>query len=124
MASQLPQKTFITIPKGGSSMRRGDYTGVGQTCPLIDRVRDFIEGINEDDTGSDLLKGGKDACDLLEKIRKMNSDLRDFGNKQYEELYEMEKDRDYYRDLAEKYESEVSELKSEVKDLEKQLSEA
>lgn len=102
--------------------RRGDHTGIDQTCPLIDKVRDFIEGINDDDTGSDLKKAGDEACLLLEKIRKMNSDLRDFGNNQSESLEEMEKDRDYYQDLADKHEKEIEYLKSEIKDLEKEIN--
>jgi polyhydroxyalkanoate synthesis regulator phasin len=104
--------------------RRGDFTGVAQTCPLIDRVRDFIEAIHDDDIGSDLQKSGAEACIELEKIRKMNEELRDFGNKQAEELEEMEKDRDYYRDKAENYELDIKYLGDEIKDLEKQLSEA
>jgi polyhydroxyalkanoate synthesis regulator phasin len=101
-----------------------DNTGVGHTCSLIDVVRDFIEGIKDDDIGADLKKDGNEACAFLEKIRKMNEELREFGNKQHKDLCEMEDDRDHYRNLAEKLQSEVDDLKSEIKDIEKQLSEA
>lgn len=97
--------------------RRKDYTGIDQTCPIIDAVRDFLEAINEDDTGADLSKGIREACLNLEKIRKMNSDLRDFGNEQYYDRDEAESDRDYYKDKVGALEDEVKSLKKELQDL-------
>jgi len=97
--------------------RRGDYTGVEQTCPTINSVRDWIEGGCDEDTMESTLKE-------LEEIRQMNSDLRDFGNRQAEERDEMEKDRDYYQKRVDELEREVKNLESEVRELEKQLSEA
>lgn len=101
-------------------MPRSDNTGVPETCPYINEVRDFLEGINEDDTGGDLRGGIKEACAKLEKIRQMNSDLRVFGNKHCDELYEMEKDRDYYKEQVDKLQNEVEYLTKEILELEKQ----
>jgi polyhydroxyalkanoate synthesis regulator phasin len=103
--------------------RYGDYTGVDQTCPYIDSVRDFIESVEWSDEEKDLEAEAKKACEVLEKIRKMNSTLRDFGNKQAQELEEMEKDRDYYKKEYESQERDIKSLQEEVRDLEKQLSE-
>lgn len=104
--------------------RRGDNTGVNQTCPYIDEVRDFIEGVEWSDEEKDLEKQSKEACAMLEVIRQMNSDLRDFGNKQYDELYEMEKDRDYYEKRVRELENNIEHLQSDIKELQKELSQA
>ncbi len=104
--------------------RRGDNTGIDQTCPVINQVRDFIDGIEWSDDEDDLRDGAIEACKQLEVVRQMNSDLRDFGNKQYEELQEMEKDRDYYEKRCKELEKEVEYLQSDIKDLQKELSEA
>lgn len=103
---------------------RSDYTGIDQTCPYINTVRDFIEGIEWSDDEENLAKGAKEACVVLEQIRQMNSDLRDFGNKQAQELEEMEKDRDYYQRTAENHEKEIEWLKEEIRNLQKEISEA
>ena len=100
--------------------RRGDNAPVSQTCPKID---DVISSMKELYLSSEPMS--KWEMNQLEKtmesIRKDNSDLRDWGNQMYNELYEMEKDRDYYQKLAERYESEVEDLKIEVNKLENEL---
>jgi len=48
----------------------------------------------------------------MEDIRTANSKLREWGNEEYERAEELEKDRDYYQDLSEKYESEIADLKA------------
>ncbi len=102
--------------------RNGDNAPVGHTCSKID---DVISSMKELYLSSEeMSKGELDSLEkTMEKIRKDNSDLRDWGNQMYNELYEMEKDRDYYQKLAERYESEVEDLKSEVNRLENELSE-
>lgn len=94
-------------------MRRNDYTGVEQTCPLINEVRDFIEDFEWDE---EFKERAKEACQLLEKIRQMNSDLRDFGNKQARDLEEAEVERDYYHKRADDFESEIKYLEKEFKE--------
>lgn len=94
--------------------RRGDNTGVDQTCPYINEVRDFLEGIEWDEDEAKLEKGAKEACIALEKVRKMNEELRDFGNRQYEYAAELEKDRDYYKDQCQDLEKQVENLKEEL----------
>lgn len=103
--------------------RNGDNAPVGHTCSKID---DVISSVKEVYLASEEMSQGelRDIEATMEKIRKDNSDLRDWGNQMYNELQEMEKDRDYYRDLAERYESDIKDLKSEIKNLEKELSQS
>jgi len=102
--------------------RRGDNAPVGHTCPKID---DVISTLKEIYISDEPMSQGelKSLEEIMEKIRSDNAELRDWGNKQYDELCEMEKDRDYYQNRAEKLESDVLDLKNEIKELEKQLSE-
>jgi hypothetical protein len=103
--------------------RYGDNTGVDHTCPYIDRVRDFIESLPDFCEQEGIEKDVKQFSEMLEKIRQMNLDLRNFGNKQYEELYEMEKDRDYEKKRADDLEKQVASLEEDVKYYEKQVRE-
>lgn len=103
--------------------RGGDNAPVGQTCPKIDDVISTCKEIyqsSEEMTMGEL----KSIEQTMEKIRSDNSALRDWGNKMCDELQEMEKDKDYYQDLAETYEKDIANLKSEIKDLEKELSQS
>lgn len=102
--------------------RRGDNTMVSQTCPLINKVRDFIDMIEWADDEDNLRDGAIEALKQLEIIRQMNSDLRDFGNKQCDELEEMGKDRDYYEKKCRELEKELEYKNEEIKDLEKELN--
>lgn len=128
MAQRFSRKTSFTIPKVINM--RGDNTGVPLTCPIIDDVIwninwviEHCRPVDELDTDN-FSRYTKESDKQLEVIRKHNSELREFGNDQYKQLYEMEKDRDHYKDLAERLQKEVDDLTSEIKELEKQLSEA
>lgn len=70
-----------------------DASGIPNTCPTID-----------------------DAIYLMNKVRDANSELRDFGNRMYEEK----------EDALEKInelEKQIEELKSEISDYEKRIAE-
>lgn len=100
--------------------RHGDNTGVEHTCPYIDRVRDFIESLPYFCEQEGIEEDVKQFSEMLEKIRQMNLDLRNFGNKQYEELYEMEKDRDYEKKRADDLESDIKYYEKQIRELESQ----
>lgn len=102
--------------------RNGDYTGVPQTCPLIDKVIDFLDSLSTFNMPDGYEADRKQMEATLEKIRSMNSDLRDFGNKQSGELEEMEKDRDYYEKKCRELQKEIEYKNEEIKDLEKELN--
>ena len=93
-----------------------DNAPVSHTCPKID---DVINTLNEIYISEEPISRGELASieSTMEKIRKDNSALRDWGNEEYERAEENEKDRDYYKDLAEKYENEISDLKQEIREL-------
>jgi len=101
-----------------------DNTGVKQTCPYIDNVISWLDDIcgtfeiKTDDIG----KKEKWCIEYLEEIRKMNSELRDIANEYIKKAEELEQENDKVsRDLndAEKY---IEELKSEIKQLEYELT--
>jgi hypothetical protein len=97
-----------------------DMAPVSQTCPKID---DVISSVKELYISGESISRGEmnDIEKTMNKIRNDNYELRDWGNDQYQIAYEMEKDRDYYMDLSEKYKDEIEYLKSEIKELEKQV---
>lgn len=97
--------------------RRGDNTGVDQTCPLIDKVISLFESLSDFDMPDGYEEDKKVMIETLEKIRSMNLELRNFGNKQYEELCEMEKDKDYYESRCRELENEVKYLQDDIKEL-------
>lgn len=101
--------------------RSGDNAPVGQTCRQID---DVISSLGELYVSSEPISKGElnDLEKTMEGIRRDNEQLRNWGNEQYERAEEMEKDRDYYQNEFEKANDEIKYLKSEIKELEKELS--
>lgn len=97
---------------------RRDNTGVPQTCPLIDDVVEFIEFIEWDEGEVELEKKGKEALKTLEKIRSANYDLRDFGNGQYNEKEQLEKDLELAERKIDKLEADIIYYQNELKELE------
>jgi predicted nucleic acid-binding Zn-ribbon protein len=90
-------------------MSKRDNSGINHTCPRIDEV---ISAVKSQDWG-DSYWAEKDVIEILEEIRRMNAELRDWGNDRY---YEAEE----YKDFEGKYDDAVSEnreLKDEVKAL-------
>jgi benzoyl-CoA reductase/2-hydroxyglutaryl-CoA dehydratase subunit BcrC/BadD/HgdB len=95
-------------------MPRNDNTGVPQTCPYIDEVIRFIEDVKWQEGQEDDAQTVVEICKTLEKIRSMNTDLRDFGNQEYKRAEEAESDRDYYEKQVKSLEDEVENLKNLV----------
>lgn len=103
--------------------RRDDNAPIGHTCPKIDSVISSIHDLyisSEEMSREHYTQFEKE----MEEIRTANGTLRDWGNKQCDELIEMEKDRDYYEKRCRELENEVSSLQDDVKELQKELSEA
>jgi chromosome segregation ATPase len=91
-------------------MARTDVTGVYATCPLIDKVIDYIKlyATFEDE------RDEKEILKLLEEIRHANGTLRDFGTNLYSEK------ESEINDL----EKQISKLEGNISDLEYALKEA
>ena len=94
-------------------MSKRDNSSVPQTCPVIDKVISFIESLDYEDLSTQSIK---DAVNYMEEIRRMNSDLRDWGNDEYARAEENEAEKD---DLEYKYKS----LLDEMDDLRKERDE-
>jgi len=102
--------------------RNGDSAPVGYTCKTIDSVIGHLEEAkseaeyylaeseNEDFRSScaEIKVNLESAILAMEKIRSDNSELRDWGNSEFNRAEELEKERD---DLL----SEVEELKEQMK---------
>lgn len=80
------------------------------TCPLIDEVIDKLED------------AVKDAKDLMEQIRKANSELREAAECWQKEIDEVEEERDKFDDKLSDALSEIEDLKAELKSLEKEMA--
>jgi polyhydroxyalkanoate synthesis regulator phasin len=97
--------------------RRGDNAPIGHTCPKIDSVISIIHSVytsSEEMSRQEYTEFEK----LMEEIRSANSTLREWGNEHYERSEEMEKDYDYTKDRLADAESEIFDLKKEIKELE------
>jgi len=104
--------------------RYSDYSGVPHTCPKIDEVIDFLNGIDwdlDDDDERDLAHESTKMIEVLEEIRTANSTLRDWGNNMCRERDEAQQDLEYYQSKNEDLEKEVKNINDEVKELEKKI---
>lgn len=101
--------------------RRGDATNVPQTCPFINEVISFIDRIewNEDQESSK--EEAKLILLTLETIRTHNGSLRDFGNEQYYQAYELESENDSLKSEVKRLEDDVKYLESEISKIESTL---
>lgn len=91
--------------------RNRDNSGIENTCPKIDEVISAIESVNWDESSywdEKILK------ETMEKIRKANSDLREWGN-------QMCRERDELQDQLDDLEKENESLKHDIVYYEKQL---
>jgi septal ring factor EnvC (AmiA/AmiB activator) len=109
---------------------RGDPTGVSLTCPLIDEVIAFLNNIEWDEDEKDLDTDATRIVQVLEMIRKANSQLRNFCEEQYDRANEFEKDLerasnriDELEHSCKSLEKEVNQLEDTITDLETQLIE-
>lgn len=79
--------------------RRTDRTGVSDTCPIIDKVISAIYSADWSETS----ESAELTEQMMEGIRSMNSELRDFGN-------QAAVDRDHF-------ENQVDDLERKLKSL-------
>ena len=106
--------------------RNRDNSPVKNTCPIIDKVIDFIDSLDfemDDDMLEAFYQDCKYAKEHLEEIRKMNSELREWGNEKHNLCDEYE---DTISDLERKVrelESDLDDCQKEVSDLQKELDE-
>jgi chromosome segregation ATPase len=103
--------------------RRGDNAPIGQTCPLIDETISQVHNwyMDSEEISKNEYQGFEQR---MEKIREANSTLREWGNEQCKLAEEYEKDLDYWKDQAETLTQEIKDLQSDIRTLEKELSEA
>lgn len=98
--------------------RYTDNAPIGNTCPKIDSVISFINGIKwdlEDEDEEILSRESKEIIEVLEEIRTANSTLREWGNQEFQDKEYLEKERD-------EMEGKIQELEKEIKSLEDDLS--
>lgn len=92
-------------------MRRGDNSPVDYTCPLIDEVISFIEDLDGECVSGYSVRS---MVNVLEKIRKANTELREWGNDMYQELEDSKSD---YEDQLAKLENDLEIVMDELKDV-------
>lgn len=103
-----------------------DNAPVPHTCPMIDEIISAIDSVDWTDTYWDK----KDLIETMEKIRKANNSLRNWGNDKHTEceqledqINDLEKDMKYKDREIEGLVDEIKDLKHEVSKLEYELSE-
>ena len=89
--------------------RRSDESGVPDTCKFIDAAISEIDSCECGECNSYIAKQN------LEKVRSYNSDLRQWGNDQYEKVTQLEQ---AYEDAMQ----EIEDLREQIKELERELS--
>jgi hypothetical protein len=94
--------------------RYSDNSNIPNTCPKIDEVISAIESV---DWGDSSYWDKRILIEILEKIRKANSDLRDWGN-------QMCRERDDLEDQLDELRKENQSLKDEASYLEKVIKES
>ncbi len=99
--------------------RTRDYAPVKITCPTIDEVISFIDWCRRKYANEETEKDFKDAEMLMEKIRKDNTELREWGNGEYQraedaewEIIDMNKQYQEVKGDAEYYQQQMKELES------------
>lgn len=116
--------------------RHNDNAPIGHTCPIIDNVigkmesakneADYISKHPEEDSSEEantILGELVDAIKEIEDVRSANSELRDWGNEEYNRAEEAEGERDEAIRDKEYLQEEIGELKAKIEEMETQLSE-
>lgn len=103
-----------------------DNAPVPHTCPMIDEIISAIDSVEWEETSWTK----KDLIETMEKIRKANDSLRNWGNDKHTEceqledqINDLEKDIKYKDGEIEGLVDEIKDLKHEVSKLEDELSE-
>lgn len=99
-----------------------DETGVPHTCPLIDSVIAILDDVDLDEAQMAKMD--------MESIRSHNSDLREFGNKEYQRAENLQREVDDLQLRAEELNREneilqqkVETVTDELEDLKKHVAE-
>ena len=83
-----------------------DNTGVKHTCPLIDEVIIFIDALCEDKETDPHHSEKTMMTNTMEKIRKANINLRDFGNEQFKRAEDLEEENERIKTVIERLREE------------------
>lgn len=98
--------------------RFDDNAPIGNTCPIIDDVVNYIENFREEFSNEDNDIDFHFALGVMEDIRSANLELRNWGNDLYQELEELKKERDNLIDELNDSEEELERANSKIDELE------
>lgn len=98
--------------------RFDDNAPIGNTCPIIDDVVNYIENFREEFSNEDNDIDFHFALGVMEDIRSANLELRNWGNDLYQELEELKKERDNLIDELDDSEEELERANSKIDELE------
>jgi predicted nuclease with TOPRIM domain len=98
--------------------RYRDNSGISNTCPKIDEV---ISAINSVNWGEDSYWDANRVIEIMEEIRKANSDLRDWGNQMCRERDELQDEFDYLKRENDKLQDDVNDYEKQVIELEHKI---
>jgi len=106
--------------------RYRDESGIENTCPKIDEVISAIDSVN---WSEESYWDAKMVKEIMETIRKANSDLREWGNKMCkekneleEQVTDLEKEIKSLRSGLDDYKDQTKELENKVEILEDELN--
>jgi len=114
-----------------------DNAPIGHTCGSIDDIIDnlnnaideakyIINNPEEDSTeeANIIISTINDVINSMESIRSDNTELRQWGNDEYDRAEDAERELEYLKDSMESLQDENSELRSTVEELEGELRNA
>jgi chromosome segregation ATPase len=112
-----------------------DNAPIGNTCPIIDSVIGYMESakgeaeyikknpeIDSSDEAVNIIGELASAISEIENVRDANSELREWGNNEYERAESAEGERDDAIRDKEYLQDEIDELKAKIEELEAELS--
>jgi len=94
-----------------------DYAPIGNTCPIIDTVINWIESIDWDENNDEQTEykiQSKEIVAEMEKIRQANTKLRQWGNELQMQIFDIDKDNDYLRKQEKTLTDEIEYLKTQI----------
>lgn len=85
---------------------------VGHTCPDIDRVINFLQGLSLASPVEDQDRNA--SIDIMEELRTANSKLREWGEGLFEELKDVQDEQDDLESERDKLLKKIDELEQEL----------